>query len=220
MVRRNNLNIAREKFGFGGNIKWRNFGTKVIKPIVVIGLSRSSYTVFKFLGYGPEVIYGIGWNWILNSFKSKLFPIDDLVKNRLSSYKIDLIGVEISASNASVPINIWSCYIPNNINVSSHLWQFLFNLVTRNSLLCGNFNAFHPAWGFNSYSRRGNLIFNIIDTLGLGILNNGSPTHIGRQFNRFSFRSLYLFHRSYSESILVYIKRPTRQWLHPDYYKE
>lgn len=73
-----------------------------------------------------------------------------------------------------------SCYIPNNINVPIDLWLTIFNLVTRNPLLCGDFNAFHPLWGSNTFSLRGNHIYNIIDSLSLGIFNNGSPTHIGR----------------------------------------
>ena len=94
-----------------------------------------------------------------NSFKTKLIPIDDFTRNRLTNYKIDLIGVEVVLTDASSPLKIWSGYIPNNINVPFLIWQSLFNLVTHNSLLCGDFNAFHPAWGSNSFSRRGNHIY-------------------------------------------------------------
>ncbi|KAL4126362.1 hypothetical protein QTP88_010584 [Uroleucon formosanum] len=39
---------------------------------------------------------------------------------------------------------------------------------------------FHPAWGSDLSSRRGNLIYNTISSLDLCILNDGSSTHVGR----------------------------------------
>ncbi|KAL4119211.1 hypothetical protein QTP88_012055 [Uroleucon formosanum] len=60
------------------------------------------------------------------------------------------------------------------------VWDSLFSLVRQNSFLGGDFNAFHPAWGSHTLSRRGNLIYDTICSLGLCILNNGSPTHVGR----------------------------------------
>lgn len=114
-------------------------------------------------GYGGVVIA------IHNYFKTKLIPIDDFIRNRLTSYKIDLIGVEVVLTDVSAPLKIWSCYIPNNINVPFLLWQFFFNLVTYNFFLCGDFNAFHPAWGSNSFSCRGYLIYNLVNSLGLSI---------------------------------------------------
>lgn len=48
------------------------------------------------------------------------------------------------------------------------------------SSLLEDFNAFHLAWGYKSFLRRGNLIHNIINSLGLDILNDGSLTNIER----------------------------------------
>lgn len=92
---------------------------------------------------------------------------------------IDILGVEI-LFDSLIPLDIWSCYIPSSSNVPFNIWQTLLSLISRNSLLCGDFNSLHPAWGSDSTSHRGNIIYNTINSLGLSILNDGSPTHIGR----------------------------------------
>jgi len=80
-------------------------------------------------GYGGVAIA------IHNSFKTNLIPIIDITRDRLSHHNIDLIGVEVLESDSSNPLKLWSCYIPNNINVPINLWQTIFNLVTRNSTM-------------------------------------------------------------------------------------
>uniref|UniRef100_A0A2S2Q9W9 Endonuclease/exonuclease/phosphatase domain-containing protein n=1 Tax=Sipha flava TaxID=143950 RepID=A0A2S2Q9W9_9HEMI len=67
----------------------------------------------------------------------------------------------------------------------------LFKLVTQNSLLCGDFNAFHPAWGSILAPHRGNQIYDTINSLGLCLLNDGSPTHVGRLSSTNSAIDLY-----------------------------
>ncbi|KAL4113880.1 hypothetical protein QTP88_017437 [Uroleucon formosanum] len=117
---------------------------------------------------------------IHRSLKSKLILIDNVTRNRFTNLKIDIIGVEVVLSDSSPPLKVWSCYFPSSSNIPVNLWQDLFTIVTQNTLLCGDFNAFHPAWGSDLSSRRGNLIYNTINSLDLCILNDGSPTHIGR----------------------------------------
>uniref|UniRef100_A0A2H8TL40 RNA-directed DNA polymerase from mobile element jockey n=2 Tax=Melanaphis sacchari TaxID=742174 RepID=A0A2H8TL40_9HEMI len=116
---------------------------------------------------------------IHHSLKSRPILIDNNIRNNLNNYKLDIIGVEI-VSESSPPLEIWSCYIPSSSNVPAIVLQSLFSLISCNSILCGDFNSFHPAWGSDSSSPRGNIIYNTIDSLGLCILNDGSPTHIGR----------------------------------------
>ncbi|KAL4082943.1 hypothetical protein QTP88_029441 [Uroleucon formosanum] len=60
------------------------------------------------------------------------------------------------------------------------VWDSLLSLVRQNSFLGGDFNAFHPVGVSHTLSRHGNLIYDTICSLGLCILNNGSPTHVGR----------------------------------------
>ncbi|KAL4099052.1 hypothetical protein QTP88_023547 [Uroleucon formosanum] len=92
----------------------------------------------------------------------------------------DIVGAEVFLPNSSSSLTIWSCYIPSDSNIPAMVWDSLFSLVRQNSFLGDDFNAFHPAWGSHTLLRRGNLIYDTICSLGLCILNNGSPTHVGR----------------------------------------
>ena len=125
-------------------------------------------------GYGGAAIL------IHKSMRSRSIPIDVITRNSFSNFKIDIVGVEVSLPNSTSPTVFWSCYIPSNTNIPSNIWVSLFSLVKRNSFLGGDFNAFHPAWGSQSISRRGITIYDNICFHGLCILNNGSPTHVGR----------------------------------------
>lgn len=77
-------------------------------------------------------------------------------------------------------ITNWSCYVPEDTYISADFWLTLFSLISSNSLHIGDFNSFHPAWGSESTSSRGNIIYKTINSLGLCILNDGSPTRLGR----------------------------------------
>jgi len=133
-----------------------------------------SYRSDRHDGYGGAAII------IHNSLMSRPVSIAESTHNNFLKFKIDIVGAEVSLPNSSSPLAIWSCYIPNDSNIPVEVWDSLFSLVRYNSLLGGDFNAFHPAWGSHSSSRRDNLIYDTISPLGLCILNNGNPTHIGR----------------------------------------
>ena len=125
-------------------------------------------------GYGGSAIV------VHNSLKVKQIPIDAATKSNLINHKIDLLGVEIVSSDSQPPLGLWSCYIPSSSNIPTQLFQNICSMISMNSLLCGDFNSFHPAWGSNSMSHRGNLLYNTFNSFGLCLLNDGSPTHVGR----------------------------------------
>lgn len=56
----------------------------------------------------------------------------------------------------------------------------MFKLGINKFLFCGDFNAFHSAWGSSNTSRRGNMIHDVISLKSLSILNTGLATHLGR----------------------------------------
>jgi len=91
-------------------------------------------------GYGGVAIA------VHNSLKSKQIPLDVATRNSFTHNKIDIIGIEVHLVNSHPPLKFWSCYIPSNSNVPSNLWRELFNLISHNTLLGGDFNTFHPAW--------------------------------------------------------------------------
>ncbi|KAL4143953.1 hypothetical protein QTP88_006201 [Uroleucon formosanum] len=76
--------------------------------------------------------------------------------------------------------SFWSCYIPGDALIPPEIWNSPFQLGTKNVLFCGDFNAHHQAWGSFYSSRRGNMIYDTINSLGLSVLNTGTVTHLGR----------------------------------------
>ena len=110
------------------------------------------------------------------TLKSKLIPIDIATRNRFINHKINIIGVEIFLSDLYPSLKVWSCYIPSSSNILANLWQDLFVPVSHNTLLVGDLNAYHPAWGSDSMSSRGDQIYDSINSLGLCIMNDGCPS--------------------------------------------
>lgn len=94
--------------------------------------------------------------------------------------KVNIVGVELFKSNNFPSLCIWSCYILGGTHIPIDLLQLLLNLISSSSLLCGDFNAFRPSWVSPYSSSRGAHIYDIVNSLGLCILNNGSSTRIGR----------------------------------------
>lgn len=114
------------------------------------------------------------------SIKSRVINLDPTLLNRFTNKKINIVGIELLKSNSSPSLFILSCDIPSDTYIPMDLWQLLFNLISPFSLLCGDFNSFHPSWGSSSSSSRGVHIYDTISSLGLCILNNGNHTLIGR----------------------------------------
>lgn len=115
-----------------------------------------------------------------SSLKSKVITLDPILQNRFTEKKVNIVGVELLKSINFPSISIWSCYVPSDTHIPTDLWQLLFNFISPSSLLCGDFNSFHPSWGSSYSSSRGTHIYDTVNSLGLCILNNGNYTHIGR----------------------------------------
>ncbi|KAL4082746.1 hypothetical protein QTP88_029642 [Uroleucon formosanum] len=125
-------------------------------------------------GYGGSAII------VHNSLRSRPVSILEATRNNFLHFKMDIVGAVVFLPNSSSSLTIWSCYIPSDSNIPAMVWDSLLSLVRQNSFLGGDFNAFHPVGVSHTLSRRGNLIYDTICSLGLCILNNGSPTHVGR----------------------------------------
>jgi len=114
------------------------------------------------------------------SLNVSLIEINHPLKQLLLENNIDLIGLKISNIDGSPNTSFWSCYSPNDSPIPFEIWHSLFQLADHNSFFTGDLNAHHPAWGSISSTRRGNLIYDALNSANLNILNNGSPTHVGR----------------------------------------
>lgn len=63
--------------------------------------------------------------------------INATLKQSFSNHKIDIIGIEVSNLKNLPIISFWSCYIPNDSNISLALWESLFQLTSNNSFIVG-----------------------------------------------------------------------------------
>ena len=114
------------------------------------------------------------------SLKVRIIDINPNLKQSCLNNKIDLVGIEVLNTQTSKNIFFWSCYIPPDPKIPTNILKSLFQLINNNCIMGGDFNAHHPAWGSVTSSSRGNQIYDIINSVGLCILNSGSATHLGR----------------------------------------
>jgi len=148
--------------------------TLALKLTIPYNSTVQTYRSGRSDGYGGAAIA------VHNSLKFNQIPLDIAIRNRFIHHKIDIIGIEVHLANSHPPLKCWSCYIPINSNVPSNLWREFFNLISHNTLLGGDFNAFHSAWGSELASCRGSQTYDCINSFGLCSLNDGSPTHVRR----------------------------------------
>lgn len=118
-----------------------------------------------------------------SSLKVRSIEIDQNLKLAFSTNKIDILGIEVLNIKNFPSISFWSCYIPGDSHITPGLWNSLFQLGTGNFFICGDFNSHHQAWGSSYSSRRGSMIYDTINSQGLGVLNSGAATHLGRPNN-------------------------------------
>jgi exonuclease III len=114
------------------------------------------------------------------SLNVSLIEINPSLKQLLLENNIDLIGIKIANIDGLPNTSFWSCYSPNDSLITPEVWLSLFQLAEHNSFFTGDLNAHHPAWGFITPARRGDLIYDALNSVNLNIPNNGSPTHVGR----------------------------------------
>jgi len=91
---------------------------------------------------------------------------------------IDLIGLKLTNIDGLPNTSFWSCYSPNDFSIPFEVWYSLFQLADHNSFFTGDLNAHHLAWGSITPTRRGNLIYDTLNSANLNIL--GSPTRVNR----------------------------------------
>jgi len=115
-----------------------------------------------------------------SSLKVRPIKINQNLKLAFSTHQIDIVGIEVLNIKNLPSTSFWSCYIPGDSLIPPDIWNSLFQLGTKNFFICGDYNTHHQAWGSSYSSRRGNLIYDIINSLGLSVLYTGTVTHLGR----------------------------------------
>lgn len=90
---------------------------------------------------------------------------------------------ELSVCGARISINgsdfcFLSIYKPPKVNTNGNDWNSIFSQATPPCVIGGDFNAHNALWGSSKNDNIGNQILNVVDNLGLVILNNGNATRL------------------------------------------
>lgn len=130
------------------------------------------------LAYRQEGFGGVAIA-IHHSVQVRPIRICESLSNDLVAHSIDLVGVDVF-SYFPQSIQIWSIYISPSSNLSDMIVKNMFGLMSLRSILAGDFNAHHFAWGSSKSDFIGKLLNNIASSFNVCILNTGSVTRVGR----------------------------------------
>lgn len=111
-------------------------------------------------GYGDAAIA------IENSIKFHILDMDPELHRSLASHNINLVGVKIRFNN-NPGLDIWSCYIPSQYNISQTVVNNIFNVMSNYCIFGGDLNGYHSCWGSNRNDHQGYLIHSTIENLQL-----------------------------------------------------
>ena len=100
------------------------------------------------------------------------------IRNDMPFYEIQLTGLgAIEAQRINLPgLSVTNVYVPPNASVTSNTLQTLLDCCSTRSILLGDFNAHHPAWGSPTTNTIGRRLHHVIDTSGLVIVNTETAT--------------------------------------------
>ncbi|XP_026329024.1 uncharacterized protein LOC113236999 [Hyposmocoma kahamanoa] len=91
----------------------------------------------------------------------------------------DFQNILLSVSLGSLSLDILCVYLPPPPNGKFQIQQLnnvFSKICNKNYIIVGDFNAHHIAWGCRNVDRRGNLIYNFVDTHNLVCLNDHTIT--------------------------------------------
>lgn len=91
---------------------------------------------------------------------------------------IDVVGCSINSSSGV--ITIISIYIHPNSTINARELELFLNSIPKPFIVGGDWNAKHSLWGNAENDRRGNVVYDVLESLGLVVLNNGNHTRFDR----------------------------------------
>lgn len=104
-----------------------------------------------------------------------------LIKNSLSFSPISIkppnSPFQLVAATVS-DITFVSLYIPPSTPFDLPLWVHMLSKIPSPLVILGDFNAHSPLWGSSSSDPSGNKLIDLMDSLNICLLNDGSPTRI------------------------------------------
>ena len=104
------------------------------------------------------------------------FIRNDVNHERLPNIPHEIEGVTIQIKSTTRDIIITNLYIPPNERIDIEIYKPIFN--GNNKIICGDLNAASTLWGASKTNPRGKQLEEIIDDLGLTVLNTGEGTFL------------------------------------------
>ena len=132
--------------------------------------------------------------------------VHESITSQIIATKSSLQAISVSVKLPALskkPFSITSIYLPPHINVPTHSLQTLITQLPPPLLVCGDFNAHSPTWGFKRLNNRGDAVENLLlDNPNLTLINtHRSPTHFCVANGSFSTIDLTLCSTSLSPSL-------------------
>lgn len=107
-------------------------------------------------------------------FVHKSIKAEQMVINDLDS-SIEMVGINLF--NCGVINNVISLYCPPSACTTQRMWENLFSILNKKSLILGDFNGHHTNWS-TKIDTRGSQIFEALIDHPFTPLNDGRPTRI------------------------------------------
>lgn len=129
-----------------------------------------------------------------------------LVRNSVNSHLVNIPSHSISDDFSIVAVRLnnltlISLYIPRpSINILRKILHIL-SLIQGPFIIMGDFNVHHPVWGCQASDSLAHYVFNIMDSIGLCLLNTGSPTRRTKPYEQISAVDLTLVSASLAPSM-------------------
>ncbi|GBM82442.1 RNA-directed DNA polymerase from mobile element jockey [Araneus ventricosus] len=130
----------------------------------------------------PDWLHGKLQNPFQSSGGTAIFvknniPHHEIIPPTLHYVEATVVALDL---NNSEKITLTSIYVPH----SSDPGMFTFDIenliqVSRNQIICGDYNAHHISWGCASTNHRGATLMNFVNSAGLEILAPSTPTRFG-----------------------------------------
>lgn len=97
---------------------------------------------------------------------------------------IETCAIEIFTQDKK--LTIASYYRPPNNHIRRTMWVRFLSQFDGKFVIGGDLNIHHPLWGDRQSCREGTKVFDALEELDVGILNDNSPTFCSRQYNTLS----------------------------------
>lgn len=116
------------------------------------------------------------------------FGVAIVIKDYVQFQKLDInTGLQMVAIKILTPINITVCSIYlHHGEVHIDDLRNVIRQLPRPFIIAGDFNAHNPIWGSVKLDPRGRMMGNLLDSVELILLNDGSVTHIPARSETFS----------------------------------